>query len=263
MRTLVSSLLAAVLVAAAATPTLAQSEGPTRHQLEQFQVRASDAPAFEAAVKKIVRAAGEADLAARYGWTTFQDGPRYTVVAPVWSMAQFDDPEEWTRQFEGTPGHATLTAAFADVSKLQTSMRNSVVVAVPELHHASTTEPAGEARFARVFVAAVRPGMEEAFSANMKEWFAAMKEIDYPYHVHGHQTLIGNGGEVHVVFEHDDRSKFLGENDLQALFEKKGKGSEYGRLVEGLLATLDDYRFEDLTYRADLSYVPEAESTSP
>lgn len=263
MRNLISSLLAAVLVVASATPTPAQSEAPTRYQLEQFHVRASDIPAFEAAVQKIVRAAGEAELEARYGWSMYQEGPRFTVVAPVWTMAQFDDPEEWIRQFEGTPGHATLMSAFGELSELHTTMRNTVVMAMPELHYDPPDDGEGEPRYARVLVASVRSGMDEAFNANMKEWFAALDELDYPYHVHAYRTIIGNGGEVHVVFDHDDWSKFRGENDLAALFEKKGKGEEYSRLVDGLLATLNDYRFEDLTYQPDLSYMPEAESASP
>lgn len=234
----------------------AQTADVQRVHLEVFRVPTDQMEAFEEVAATIVEAAEQAELSPDFGWWFYQDGPRYTVVSPVKSMGQFDDPEYWIRAFEGTPGEATLAAAMEEYGKLTARVQTSVIQGSGDWSYRPASPR--ESKFARVMLARVKPSMQTAFDRNVRAWMKALREVGYPYRIDVHRTLIVEAGLSHIVIHHDDMAAIHGEGAVPAVFEKAGRSSDYERLIGELMECLEDYRWEDHTFRPDISYMPEA-----
>ncbi len=114
-------LTVALLVATAMPYTaVAQEASPGGQKLyvATFRVLPADAARYEATTEKLVAAAQEINLDAGYGWTYWNDVFDYSLVYPFENMAYWDDPEQWARQFQGTPVEASVNELFAEFGSI-------------------------------------------------------------------------------------------------------------------------------------------------
>lgn len=255
-RLILGVLLTAAL--AAAPGALAQEEDSEGRvvQVQTWNVEPSDAARFEAAIEKVVEAAGQAGLTRDYGWSFYNELFTYTLVYPVENMAYFDDPDQWMRQFQGTPGEETLNAAFAEFDYV-----SSKVVANEIAEHLTewTYEPAGsdgDYGYAHVDEFWVKSGMDDEFGELVKEFMAFFKEIGYTYPIYGHRVRFGDSGRRVFVTVFDSKEAFYGSRSLDNLIEMKGAGEQWGGLLERFAKVITAAKHSDTEYQPHLSYWP-------
>lgn len=261
MRRIITAAAAlAVLVPAGAVDVRAQQEtmeGPSFASVEVFEVSPADQAAFTAAVRKIVRAAREAGLAERFAWDVYQRDDVFQVVSWHASLTDFEDPELWYRQFDDTPGQATIEEAFADMAGLDVHMTSSVHRAREDWSYVPA-DPAVDpgAPSPGIFLLHERLafGSQEAYAENTEAVMGLLREIGYVYPVFAHQTVIGEGGQVVLAVLHDGEENFHGENALAKLLEATERGEDWGRLVDERMSLLADQESYNVTHRPDLSY---------
>lgn len=248
---------AALLALSAPTPVVGQETTPTRVEITRLDVPAHQMQAFQEAVGLLVEAATAAEMGEEFTWWFHQGNGYFTVVSPVESMAQFDDPDAFLRAMKGTPGEAKLEAFTSAVQEIDYRANTQVAMAVEDW---SYRPEAGlsieESSLVHVFSFRVRPGMEEALNANIAAWKTAMADVGFPYPMEGYRTLLGEGGRGYLVFHADSRADVYGKNDLQVLMTKRGMGAEYDRLVSELLDCISEYQWADEDYLSELSYTP-------
>ena len=248
------------LLTALALPTgvLAQEEEGQLVEVGTWKVHPSSVAQFEGVVQKVVEAAGQAGLTNEFGWLFWSDAFTYTLVSFQPNMASFDDSDErWMRQFEGTPGEATLQEAFAEMASVRFQvLSNEVVEAVPDWSYEPemASWPPGFAEVAEVWVTA---GKDEEFDALAKEYVSVLKDIGYPYQVAGHRVRFGNTGRVVFVTFYDTRENFYGKNDFDQMVMSKGAGEKYQEIIGKFLMVVDDFKSSHIAYRTELSYWPE------
>jgi quinol monooxygenase YgiN len=250
----------AVLALAGAVSVQAQegsSENPAFVSVEVFEVAPADQAGFTAAVRKIVRAAREAELAERFAWDVYQRDDVFQVVSWHASLTDFEDPDLWYRQFRDTPGQATIEEAFADMAGMDVHMTSAVHRAVSDWSYQPedpAVEPGGPPTGIFVLHDRLAFGSEEAYAENTRKVMAMLGEVGYRYPVHGHRTVIGEGGQAIFAVLHDGEENFHGENDLAKLLEASGKGEAWGELMGERMSLLRDHETYNVTYRPDLSY---------
>jgi hypothetical protein len=239
------------------------SEAPDLSGVTTWEVNPADMGTFMAAVEKVVKAAGEADLPAEHGWSMWQDMYSITLVGQF-MKAELDDPEHWMKQFMGTPGEATLMEAFQDFEAV------SIVGAQSEIHQhmpAWSYMPEGMTEPPMVWVRVhefwTKGGQEnyEKWNALVGDFMAFFQDIGYPYPIWGNMVRYGDMRTLFVT-AYDNPSDYVGDHSVVAMAEQQGKAEAW----QGLLARLDQLTMRgeiaDHQFLAAQSYLPELEETA-
>lgn len=259
----ITTVLAALAAVALAGPAPAQAQDagqPAFASVEVIEVVPAEVARFTAAVEMLVQAAREAGLESRFDWDVYQKDGAFHLVSWHASLTDFEDEDLWYRQFEGTPGQATMEAAFAELSGLNARVRTDVHRHLPDLSY-MPAEPAVEPAMHRgIFLVRdwVAFGSEESFRENTKAVLALLEEVGYRYPVHVHRTVIGDNGLFVLAVLHDGEANFHGPNALRGLLEKAGKGEAWGKVMQDRMSLLRNHETYNVTYRPELSYHADA-----
>jgi hypothetical protein len=257
-RLILGALLTSLILPAG---VLAQEEGYERGQLGEWstwRVAPADVPAFEATVKKVVKAAEMSGLSSDHSWVIFQNGATFGLYAPVENMAEFDDPDAFVKAFKDTPGEALLMEAFGEFATLDVqTLAREVVEGVPAWSY-QPEQPiiTGDANFAEVYEAWMKPGTEEQADEEGKAWVAFMKELGYGYATAGIRIHFGDVGRTMWVTWYNDPMVYEGENSFAKLIEEKGAGAKLEELLGRWNKLIRRYEESTWSYRKDLSYQP-------
>lgn len=258
-RLIVGALLLPLLVPL----TGAAQEGSERGQLfwvETIEVQPSDAMGYEAVVAKVVKAAGEAGLSTDYKWAFWRDLYTYTLVFPISNFAYWDDPNQWERQFEGTPGEQALEDAFAEFSTLNArTVSSEVIEEVADWSYAPAAAVADELNLAHVDELWIKPGKQQEFGELIEEFGAFFGEVGYRYPVDGHRVHFGDTGRAIFVTFYDSKEAYYGANSLDRLIAEKGAGEKWGDLLERLSAVMVGMEHGDAEMQAGMTYWPSSE----
>lgn len=247
-----------LLFAGIAFPVSAMAQdGPQRGQLMElttFNVEPSQAPAFEAAVKQVVKAA--TDAKAKSAWHFWTEGWRYVLAYPVPNFAYFDDPLAFQKQFAGTPGEAGFQQAMQEMTALAVRVSSTELVeSVPGWEYEPATAPQ-QFYFGQVHEFWVKPGKNEQFNALVKEIMAFFAEVGYSYEVIGHRVHFGDPGRAAFITLVDDMSEYYGAKSLERLAQQRGAAQKWQGLVGRLAALIDRSDDTSIRYRSDLSFMP-------
>ena len=228
-----------------------------------IRVQPGDVERFEASVKKIVQAAHEAALQEEFGWGVWTDMFTYHIVGTEKSIAALDGNEErWMKQFEGTPGEATLMAAFKELDGIpQENLGTEVSQVKPEWSY-RLDQMSQEPGFAEVCEYAIATGMEEKFDAVYKDYIAILKKLDHPYTHIGHRFIFGSPARHVGVTFYDTKEAFFGKNDVERMAQDAGMGEAWGKLIADFLPTVTGVECSHGKHRPELSYRPEGETSS-
>lgn len=255
------AILGAVFLAFLLTPAagLAQEDYERGDLLfiETIKVLPKDAKAYEATIAKVVEAARLAQMSPDFKWAFMNDGFTYALVYPFKKMAYWDDPQQWMRAFQGTPGEAKLNEAFGEFSQL--SMRTvsaEVVEHVKDWSYDPAT-PVQDAYLAHLESFWVASGKQEQFAEVTKEIMAFFKELSYPYSIAGHRTHFGDTDRATFVIWYNDRGAFYGANSVDKLVAKKAMSEKWGALMGRLAEVVVDHDHGDMDYKPNMSYWPE------
>ena len=260
MRRILTALACFALVASGWSSGLAQEAEyePAHTEIITFDVAPAHVATFEMAIEKIVEAAGQAGLTTDYGWWVFRENASFTLVYPVGEMAYSDDPEQWMRQFQGTPGEETLGEAFGMLGETTYSTSSYVVKPMKD-HSYSPAEPMKDTPYMHVVKNWLAPGKQEAHAENTKALLAILGEIEYPYEVHAYETVIGDGGLREYVIPFDNMAAFYGDNGLWAHLAAHEKSEAWMALADERMKLMRAYDDMDLEYVPGMSYWPETE----
>jgi hypothetical protein len=250
--------LALVSPAAVAQEVSQEEEGGELVQVTFLKVNPPDVGTFVQAVGKIVEAAKLANLGAEFGWNMWSTGPfDFAFTSTVGSMAEFDDPGAWMRQYAGTEGEAALQEAFGMFSGIQyRETVNRVEEYVPAWSRSTEWDPSemGGAHVAEVWL---RPGSQQAFDEAVKEYLAFMDEMGS---VWGHRPRVGGSGQHTFVTPFDSQENFYGVNSFERIVKVQGAGERMQELMGNLATHLLDARVYDVEPLPALSYMgPEGE----
>ncbi len=222
-----------------------------------IRVIPKDAERFSAAVHKIVEAAEQAKLGPDFGWGVWTDEFVYHIVGTEKNMAALDGGDErWMKQFEGTPGQATLAAAFAELTDIPTeNLGSEIVQVVPEWSYGLDKIPE-QPGFAEVCEYSLASGMDEKWDALYKDYIGILTKLGYPYGHIGHRFRFGSPAAHVGVTIYDSKEYFFGRNDVERLVEQKGMGDAWGKLLADFLPTVTGVSCSHLAYVPDMSYQP-------
>jgi hypothetical protein len=254
------TLIAASLLTGVLAPTVAaQEESSERGQLwrvRMFEVAPADVIPWVTAVRKIVAAAEAANLEQQWGWTVWVDFPRYYVSSPVTNMAAFDDPDAWTRQFEGTPGQATLQEAMQELQPLHARVVSDEIYEHEMDWSYLPAEPAfdGASGGAELSEFYILPGKAEEFQAIVGEAIDMLSQIGYPYTMNGYRIIMGEGSKTVFVTFWDNREAYYGVNSQDRLLEQHGMTEAWQGLVARMLGTISDFKTRMIDYEPPLSH---------
>ncbi|MFQ5704228.1 MAG: hypothetical protein ACE5HT_09415 [Gemmatimonadales bacterium] len=228
-----------------------------------IRVLPKDAARFGEAVGKIVQAAKEANLGAEFGWSVWTDQFTYDIVGTEKNMAALDGSDgRWMEQFEGTPGRATLEAAFEALNEIPSENLGSEIVQVVPGWSYKLDEISPGPGFAEVCEYAIAAGMEEKFDAVYKNYIAISKRLDYPYPHIGHRFRYGSPARHVGVTIYDTKEHFFGKNDIERLVEQKGETEAWGKLIEDFLPTVTGVECKHTVYVPEMSYESATETSS-
>jgi len=238
--------------------TLAQEESEERGQLYQvstWTVDPADAAEWEANIKKVVEAAGQADIP--YRWVFWQQGSEYTLVYPIDNFAYFDDPMQFVRAFSGTPGEELMQEAMGGMQELNVRVvAEEIMERKAEWSYEVETWSTDQLQYGHIDEMWLKPGVYEEFEALNQEWKEFFADLDYPYPYGGYTVHFGDTGRVLYVMFVDDLGKMYGEYDIMKLVEAKGMGERMKELDEKFNAVASRWDHYDSIFRRDLSYWP-------
>lgn len=259
----------ALLVLAAAFPvTLAAQEGEEGYERGQlysvttWEVLPAHAMKWEEAIKQVVAAAREAD--SPYNWYFWQEGSKYTIVFPVGNFAYFDDPEQWMRSIEGTPGEPLMQEAMAAFPTIDaTVVSDELVEEKPEWSYGVEGWGPDRIKYGVIFVVWPRTGMNEEFAQLNKDWVAFNDELGYPYPYTAHEVHFGaaTSRTVYVTYV-DDLSEFYGENNTMKMIEAHDMGEQWEPLIGRFMEVAERFEEHTIMFRPDLSYWTEDEGAT-
>lgn len=245
--------LLAICCLTAGTALAQNNERGQLWKVEVLEVPPDKAMTFEEGAKEIVKLAGEQDVGSDYAWHFWSDGFDYVVVNEIPDFAAFDDPTAWMRQF-GEEGGKQLGEVFKRMDEevgVKASMRE-IIEQVPEW----TYEPEGapQPAYGTLYTFRLKPGKAEAFGDLAAEFVQAWTDMDYPYAIHGHRTHLGDVGKVDFLIFYDDRSAFMGENNVEKVAERAGHAERYQQLLGKLTQHIDDMEMSLVEYHPEMSY---------
>ena len=238
-------------------------DAPDLSGVSTWDINPADMGTFMAAVEKVVKAAHEADLPAEYGWSMWQDMYSITLVGQF-MKAELDDPEHWMKQFMGTPGEATLTAAFQDFENVSIlGSRSEIQQHMPAwsyMPEGMTTPPMA---WVRVHEFWVKSGQEndQKWNALIGDFMAFFKDLEYPYPIWGNMVRYGENRNMFVT-AYDNPSDYLGDHSVEAMAEKQGKMGEWEELFVRLGQLTIKGEISDHQFLPAHSYLPETEQTA-
>ena len=210
-------------------------------------------------MKKIVEAAKQAGLAGDRRWAISTGSwGEYILYYPVANHAYFDDPEQFMRSFQGTPGEALLQEGMAQfmATGIKTASRE-LIRGVPAWSYAPEGSEGDGNPMGKVHTFWLKPGANEKIDAVAKDFMAFFKEVGYSYSVYGSRTEFGDVSRVQFVEWFDSHENYYGVNSLQKLIEAKGKSEAWETLLGRLGELVTRSENSDIEWRADLSYWPE------
>ena len=263
MRRSLTALACLAFLAGGWTSVLAQDaeyatyEGPMFREIIDFDVSPGDAAAFEMAMERIVEAAGQAELAANYGWMFFRDGNTFHLVYPVENMAYYDDEEQWMRQFADTPGQATLQEAFTMLGDLDYSSESHILKVNPEHTYESPTEI--EPNYVMVYRNWLKPGKQEEHAENTKALMQIISDVEWRYDVVAFDGFIGDGGLRVYVVPFDDMATYFGDGSLPAALAQHERSEDWAALMgarQKLIRKSDNF---DAEFMPNATYMPGGE----
>jgi len=238
-----------------ATQAVAQ-EAPERGQLfnvELIKVEPSQAAEFEASIEMFKDAAQQAGISSDFSWFIWVDHFTYALASPVPDMASFDDPMAMMRQFQGTPGQATMEAAEARFNQLDYQVvSREVIERVADWGYAP--ENAESPGFAEIIDVWFKPNKSAEFDAVIKEIMTFFADLGYPYEVRGYRVHFGDSGRASFHFRYASPGPYFGENSLESLMEEKGGGEEWQSLIARFVDVVIDETSVRWTYRPELSF---------
>ena len=238
-----------------ATHAVAQ-EAPERGQLysvELLKVEPSQAVEFEASIQMFLEAAQQAGVSSDFYWYVWVDHFTYALAVPVPDMASFDDPMAMMRQFQGTPGQATMEAAEARFSQLDYQVvSREVIERVADWGYAP--EGAEQPGYVEAIDVWFKPNKEEEFNQVIKDIMAFFADLGYPYECRGYRVHFGDAGRASFHFRYASPGPYFGENSIENLIEQKGGGEEWGSLIERFLDLVIDEKSVRWQFRPGLSY---------
>jgi hypothetical protein len=238
-----------------ATHAVAQ-EAPERGQLysvDMFKVEPSHAAEFEAAIGLFLEAAHQAGVSSDFYWYIWVDHFTYAVAFPVPDMASFDDPMAMMRQYQGTPGEATLAEAEARFSKLDYQVvSREVIERVADWSYAP--ENAEQAGYAEVIDVWFKPNKAEEFDAVIKDIMSFFAELGYSYECRGYRVHFGDAGRASFHFRYASPGPYFGEKSLESLIEPSGGSEEWAGLIERFMDVVIDEKSVRWMFRPELSY---------
>ncbi len=227
-----------------------------------WDVEPADMQKFLGAVEKVVTAAREANLAPEYGWTMWQKNFSFTIVGPF-NRAELDDPEIWMKQFAGTPGEATLAAAFQEFDDV------SITRSVTEVHQempawnympdGMTMPPMAWARVHEFWTKSSQAANQE-WNALIGDIMGFFKEIRFPYPVWGNTVRFGDNRSIFVT-AFADPAQYLGANSVDQLAAKAGKTEQWQALMGRLSQVVRRSDSGDYRFMPNHSYMPQAAET--
>jgi hypothetical protein len=240
-----------------------ESEAPDLATVTTWEVNPADMGTFMAVAEKVVAAAHEANLAAEYGWSMWQDMYSITLVG-TFMKAELDDPEHWMKQFAGTPGEATLTAAFQDFESVSfLGARSEIHQNMPAWSYMPEGMTAPPMAWVRVRELWVKGGQEnyQKWDALIGDFMAFFKDIGYPYPIWGNMARYGEN-RVLFVTAYDTPSDYLGDHSVQAMVEKLDRTGEWQELLMRLGQLTMKGEVSDHQFLPAQSYLPETEETA-
>ena len=254
-------LILSIMLTALAVPAgLLAQEDYERGQMAEWttwRVAPADVPVFEAAIKKVVKAAEMSALSADHDWQIWQNGATYGLYAPIANMAEFDDPDAMMRAFKDTPGEALLMEAFGEFGALDyETLAREVIEAVPAWSYTPEQPLSQEVKFAEVYEGWMKPGTEEQTNEEGEAWIAFLKELGYGYAQGGLRVHFGDVDRTIWVTWYDDPMAYEGENSFRKLVEQKGADAKLDDLLKRWDKLIRRYEESTWTYRQDLSYSP-------
>ncbi len=256
---IVSGILLFCLLAGPLTPSmlLAQDDNAKGQLLnvQTWRVDPSDAPAQDALIRQIVQAANEAKLKGpNTTWYFWSSDFNYTLVYPFENFAVLDTPNQFEKRFAGTPGEATLKAAFEGLEKIPTmDTKSTVIMTVPDWNYAP--ESAAEVKGAEVNEYWIETGQREAFDALAKDALALFEDVKYPYEVAGNRIIFGDVDRTVFVTFYDNKANYYGENDLTVLIKKAGREDDWGRINERFLQIVSRTTSNHINSRPELTFI--------
>ena len=225
-----------------------------------WEVEPSQFGTFLSIAAKVVQAANQAQLGQAYSWSMWHNFYTITLVGPF-NRKELDDPNDWMKQFTGTPGEATLMEAFQEMERTGVQIRNSV----NEIHQgvpAWTYEPAGMGQpplaWVHVMEFWLKSGQqnEQAWNTLMGDFKTFFNDVSYPYPIWGNRVRYGDQRAIFVT-AYDDPGAYHGDKGVQALAAKHNVADRWQSLIE---------RVAQLTVRARDSYheyLPQASYLGP
>ncbi len=222
-----------------------------------LRVLPKDVERFGAGVQKIVQAAEQANLGADFGWSVWTDQFVYHIVGTENNMAALDGGDErWMKQFEGTPGQATLAAAFEELSDIPSQNLGSEITQVVPAWTYGLDKIPEQPGFAEVCEYSIAAGMEENFDGVYKDFIGIITTLGYPYGHIGHRFRFGSPASHVGVTIYDTKEYFFGQNDLERLVEQKGMGDAWSKLIADFLPTVTAVDCSHVAYVPEMSYQP-------
>ena len=238
-----------------ATQAVAQ-EAPERGQLysvEMLKIDPSQAAEAEASIQMFVEAARQAGVSSDFYWYVWVDHFTYAFASPVPDMASFDDPMAMMRQFQGTPGEATVAAAEARFSKLDyQAVSREVIERVADWSYAP--ENAEQPGFIEVIDVWFKPNKGAEFDAVIKDIMTFFAEVGYPYECRGYRVHFGDAGRASFHFRYASPGPYFGERSLESYIEQGGGGEEWGSLITRFMDVVIDEKSVRWMLRPELSY---------
>lgn len=259
MRTLVASLAAAAVALAPFTPAAAQEDAdPGYTVVTTLEVAPPDRAAFTDAVRTVRDAAEAAGLGAEFRWEIYNRDDTFYFVSWRESMASFDDPEAFMRQFEGTPHAQTIRGAMQSFEKLRVKASSSVSRALPEWSYVPESPAVEAGRHAGVYVISNRIGSasEAAFGESTQGIMRMLGEMGYPYPVYASRVMLGEEA-VEFVIPFDTPGNFWGQHSLPAHLEQSGMGEAWESHMRERGSMLLDTESMMAFFMPELSYMPE------
>ena len=218
--------VAALLAVSFTAPSaIAQEESGPLNQVVRFKVDPPDMGDWYQAIGMVVEAAKMSNLDARYGWSFFEADPfQFVLVSNVETMADFDDPQAWIRQFEGTAGQTVLEEAFGILSNVNYRVTaDRVEETVDDWSYEVDVDQAAITG-AHVIEVWIRPGHEEPFGEVLTDYLGFVREMGYAYPISGHRPRVGGTGEHTFVTFMDSQENFYGKNSLERIAGAQGAG---------------------------------------
>ncbi|HSM35546.1 MAG TPA: hypothetical protein VK837_04040 [Longimicrobiales bacterium] len=265
-RTLASAALSLLLLAAAAPAALAQdeaeSEQPEYVVLSTAEVSPPNIDAFTEIVAEFRQLAMDAGIGADFRWDVYSRDNEFVLVSWRETMATFDDPQAFMRQFEGEYAER-LPEIFQRMEDVEATWVTSVLRPRQDWSYQPAEVPFAEGQQGGVFVFSQWPGRasEEEFAASAENLIGFIDEVGYAYPLYAFQVMLGDE-HVEFVVAFDTPAGFYGENSLGTLVEGAGRMDEWEGLVDAHNQLLADTDSQVLFYRPELSYRPDLQVAS-